>query len=53
VREDLRIRKTIDLLAESAEPIPLAQAEARERLWTPDKERQSEQEGAGLWTPGS
>jgi trigger factor len=53
VREDLRIRKAIDLLAESAEPIPLAQAEARERLWTPDKERQSEQEGAGLWTPGS
>jgi trigger factor len=53
VREDLRIRKTIDLLAESAKPIPLAQAEARERLWTPDKERQSEQEGAGLWTPGS
>jgi trigger factor len=53
VREDLRIRKTIDLLAESAEPIPIAQAEARERLWTPDKERQSEQEGAGLWTPGS
>ncbi|MDQ2939289.1 MAG: trigger factor [Actinomycetota bacterium] len=53
VREDLRIRKTIDLLAESAKPIPLAQAEARERLWTPEKERQSEQEGAGLWTPGS
>ena len=53
VREDLRIRKTIDLLAESAKPIPLAQAEARERLWTPDKERESEQEGAGLWTPGS
>lgn len=53
VREDLRIRKTIDLLAESAEPIPLAQAEARERLWTPDKERQPEKEGAGLWTPGS
>lgn len=53
VREDLRVRKTIDLLAESAEPIPLAQAEARERLWTPDKERESEQEGAGLWTPGS
>lgn len=53
VREDLRIRKTIDLLAESAKPIPLAQAEARERLWTPDKERQPAQQGAGLWTPGS
>ncbi len=53
VREDLRIRKTIDLLAESAKPIPLAQAEARERLWTPEKERQEEEEGAELWTPGS
>jgi trigger factor len=53
VREDLRIRKAIDLISESANPIPLAQAEARERLWTPEKERQEEGEGAGLWTPGS
>jgi trigger factor len=53
VREDLRIRKAIDLIAESAKPIPLAQAEARERLWTPEKERPREAEGAGLWTPGS
>jgi trigger factor len=54
VRDDLRIRKAIDLVAESAKPIPLAQAEARERLWTPEKE-QEEEEGAeaGLWTPGS
>ncbi|MGH2980569.1 MAG: trigger factor [Solirubrobacterales bacterium] len=53
VREDLRVRKAIDLLAESATPIPVAQAEARERLWTPEKEAAEEQEGAGLWTPGS
>jgi trigger factor len=53
VREDLRIRKAIDVIGESAKPIPLAQAEARERLWTPDKERPQETEGAGLWTPGS
>jgi trigger factor len=54
VREDLRIRKAIDLISESANPIPLAQAEARERLWTPEKERaEGEREGAGLWTPGS
>jgi trigger factor len=53
VREDIRIRKAIDLLAESAKPIPLAQAEARERLWTPDKERQEAREGAGLWTPAA
>jgi trigger factor len=51
VREDVQVRKAIDLLAESATPIPLEQAEAREKIWTPEKER--EQEGAGsLWTPG-
>lgn len=50
VREDIRIRKAIDLVAEAAEPIPLEQAEARERLWTPEKERE---EAGSLWTPGS
>ena len=58
VREDLRVRKAIDLVAESAKPIPVAQAEARERLWTPDKEVEQEGEPeqpqeSGLWTPGS
>jgi trigger factor len=53
VREDIRVRKAIDVLAESAKPIPLAQAEARERLWTPEKEREEAREGAALWTPGS
>jgi trigger factor len=49
VREDIRIRKAIDLVAESAKPIPLAQAEAREQLWTPEKEKE---EAGSLWTPG-
>ena len=53
VRDDLRVRKAIDLLAESANPIPMAQAEARERLWTPEKERAEAGQGPGLWTPGS
>jgi trigger factor len=62
VREDLRVRKAIDLVAESAKPIPVGQAEARERLWTPDKEQaeaeeeaggDGEQQESGLWTPGS
>ena len=39
IREDIRIRKAIDLVAESAKPIPLEQAEAREKIWTPEKER--------------
>ena len=50
VREDIRVRKAIDLLAESAKAIPLDQAEAREKLWTPEKERQA---AGDLWTPGS
>jgi trigger factor len=50
VREDLQVRKAIDLVAESAKPIPLEQAEAREKIWTPEKE---EEEKGELWTPGS
>jgi trigger factor len=50
LREELRLRKAADLLAESAKPIPMQQAEAREKLWTPDKEKAPE---GGLWTPGS
>jgi trigger factor len=49
VREDIRIRKAIDVVAESATPIPVGQAEAREKIWTPEKERQ---EAGSLWTPG-
>jgi trigger factor len=48
VREDIRVRKAIDVVAESAKPIPLEQAEAREQLWTPEKEREA---AGGLWTP--
>jgi trigger factor len=50
VREDIRVRKAIDLVAESVVPIPLEQAEAREKLWTPEKERE---EAGSLWTPGA
>jgi trigger factor len=50
LREDIAMRKAVDLLVESATPIPAEQAAAREKLWTPEKERP---EGAGeLWTPG-
>ncbi|HEX2095778.1 MAG TPA: trigger factor [Solirubrobacterales bacterium] len=50
VRDDIRFRKAIDLVAENAKPIPLEQAEAREKIWTPEKERENAGE---LWTPGS
>ncbi len=48
--EDLRMRRALEAVAESAKPIPLDQAEAREAIWTPEKERE---EKGGLWTPGS
>jgi len=58
LREEVRLRKAADLIAEQAMPIPKAQADAREAIWTPDKESEGEAQGAGdkpgeLWTPGS
>jgi trigger factor len=53
LREDIAMRKAVDLLVETAKPIPAEQAAAREKLWTPEKDR-GEAEGAGrIWTPGS
>jgi trigger factor len=50
LRRDLALRKAAELIEENATPIPMEQAAARERLWTPEKERG----GSGqLWTPGS
>ncbi len=37
LREDLAQRAAIDLIAEHATPIEPARAQAREKLWTPDK----------------
>jgi len=48
LREELRLRKAADVVAESAKPIPKQQADAREKLWTPEKEKAPE---GGLWTP--
>jgi trigger factor len=47
--EEVRLRKAADLIVESAKPIPLEHAAARERLWTPEKERG---EAGAIWTPG-
>jgi trigger factor len=52
LREDLRLRKAVDVIAGSAKAIPKQQAAARERLWTPEKDREEEGGEAGLWTPG-
>jgi trigger factor len=62
LRDEVRLRKAAELITESAAPIPLDQAAARERLWTPEKEpAEAAEAGAGgepeakpgeLWTPG-
>ena len=49
LRDDLRMRGALESISESAVPIPLEQAEAREEIWTPEKERE---EKGGLWKPG-
>lgn len=60
IEEDIRARKAIELIAEAAVPIPLeeaegrkeeaeAKAEAKEKIWTPEKEREA---AGSLWTPG-
>ncbi len=35
VAQDIQVRKALDLLSESAKPISMDLAEAREKLWTP------------------
>jgi trigger factor len=51
LREDLRLRKTLDRLAAEVTPISTDLAEARQAIWTPEKEKP--QTAAKLWTPGS
>jgi trigger factor len=55
LENELKARKVIDELVSKATPIPWEQAEAREAIWTPEKE-EAEAGGKpaeGLWTPGS
>jgi trigger factor len=49
LRDEVRMRKAVDVIAE---PIPIEQAEAREKIWTPEKE-EAEAGPGELWTPGS
>ena len=50
LRDDVAMRKAVDLLVEHAKAIPLDQAQAREKLWTPEKEQK--EKSAQIWTPG-
>jgi trigger factor len=58
IREDLRARKAMELVAEAAKPIPKEEAdarqekaEAREKLLAPEGEGKAK--AGGLWTPGN
>ncbi len=54
LREDLAARMAIELLAERASPISVAQAQAREQLWTPESSADPQEAVAApgkLWTP--
>jgi trigger factor len=51
IREDLRLRAALDRLAADVKPIAPDLADAREKLWTPDKEKT--ESDTKLWTPGS
>ena len=51
LRADLRLRKALDEIAAGVKPIPVELAQAREQLWTPEKEKSTS--GMNIWTPGS
>jgi trigger factor len=50
-RESLRMAAALDRIATEVKRIPLEQAQAREAIWTPDKEKPATD--TKLWTPGS
>ena len=52
LRRDLRLRKAVEVIAGSAIPIEAGKAAAREKIWTPEKQRK-EEGSSQLWTPGS
>ena len=51
-REDLRFQLALDRAIELATPIAPELAEAREQLWTPEKEGDGGEAKPALWTPG-
>jgi trigger factor len=61
LRDEVRMRKAADAVAESAKPIPMERAAAREQIWTPEKDAPGDEASGGdaeakpgeLWTPGS
>jgi trigger factor len=50
-RQSLRLQAALDRIAAEVKRIALEQAQAREAIWTPDKEKPKTE--TKLWTPGS
>jgi trigger factor len=51
LRGDLRLRRALDEVVQGVKPIAVELAQARERLWTPEKEKGGP--ALKIWTPGS
>jgi len=51
LRGDLRMRKALDEVVAGVKRIPVELARAREKLWTPEKEKAPTE--LKIWTPGS
>jgi trigger factor len=51
LRDDLRLRKALDEVVAGVKRIPVELARAREKLWTPEKEKAGAK--MNIWTPGS
>ena len=51
LRGDLRMRKALDEVVAGVKRIPVELARAREKLWTPEKEKAPTE--MKIWTPGS
>jgi trigger factor len=51
LRGDLRLRSALDAVAAGVNRIPVDLARAREKLWTPEKEKTGSK--MNIWTPGS
>jgi trigger factor len=53
LRQDLKLKEGVERLVAAVTPIPMEQAEAREKLWTPgDARGEAAAQSGKLWTPG-
>ena len=54
LRLDLAAQKALDIVTENAKPITAEQADAKQKLWTPEKETAQESaKSSAIWTPGA